>query len=119
MSAAPRLSDIRIGRNGAETRVVRVEQSMRDPLTEQDRAIWLHLRDEGGWWRWSEVCQALQVQPARGPSSLARLFNRCHLSRRRVGADSDASKWLYGVTAVCQPLPGHTLQPGADLQAAA
>lgn len=94
---------------GTERRVAPVLEEARDPVTELDRRVWQMLHDEGGYWTWAELRTELAGVPevaawTRGPSPLQRLYNRCHVVRRRVNTCS-GQQWAYGVTVQCAPLP--------------
>lgn len=90
---------------GVERRVFPVGEAVRDPVNAQDAAVWDLVYHEGGYWTWDEVRRVLGIAGQdRGPSSLVRLYNRCHLARRVVST-SHGVRWSYGVTPLCEPLP--------------
>lgn len=81
---------------------------------ENDRFVWLYLRDAGGWHSAREMADAL-VLDARGKMRLAwslrRLLAGGHLVQR-TGAHGVER---YGVTALCWPYPGETMEPAPAL----
>jgi hypothetical protein len=85
-----------------------------DRLSEEARRAWLMLRDGGAWWTPQELGEAMKAdadgqQPAvKAGRWLSALLVRGHIARgkplvRRIKR--------YGVTSVCIPIPGHTLEP--------
>lgn len=79
-------------------------------LSLQARMVWLHIRDEGGWWSAKELARDLFPGEVHGPSIVApclhALFEREHVARRT------AKPPVYGVTAKCRPPVGASLEPG-------
>ncbi len=86
-----------------------------DGLSIMARILWLHMRDEGGWWTAHELLADLWPgEPSPHASTtvaggLRALVNRGHVAQRRRGA------LTYGVTGACAPITGCTLQPGEPI----
>lgn len=84
-------------------------------ITPNARAVWLHVRDEGGWWRTTELAEALwpDLSPKRGIAAAHQacqlLLRGGHLARR----EDMAARVAYGVTHACLPPAGYTLEPQA------
>jgi hypothetical protein len=72
-----------------------------------ERAIWRHLRDQGGYWNASELLVFFpQFEHAqRMGGVLKRLFSGKHLARRMRG-----QVFTYGVTTVCRAPQGESMQ---------
>lgn len=85
-------------------------------LSLQARMVWLHIRDEGGWWSAKELARDLMPGDANGPANvtpcLRTLTERGHLVSRRVELQPTKRTVLtFGVTAACSAPVGWTLEP--------
>lgn len=84
-----------------------------DGLSLQARMVWLHLRDEGGWWSAKELARDLLPSDANGTSAIGQCLRALmarELLARRVSAGMPTP--VYGVTAKCCAPAGLTLEPG-------
>lgn len=92
-----------------QTRMRELPMHDAEGLSLQARMVWLHIRDEGGWWSAKELARDLFPGEVHGPSIVApclhALFDREHVARRV------ATPPVYGVTAKCRPPVGTSLEP--------
>lgn len=78
-------------------------------LSLQARMVWLHMRDEGGWYTSTELASELLPQDAHGGQAMGRvlyaLCKRGHVVQRRLPREG------FGVTHACTPPIGLGLEP--------
>ncbi|MGS5088258.1 hypothetical protein ACVC7V_17385 [Hydrogenophaga sp. A37] len=87
-------------------------------FSEDELALWRHLRNQGGYWIAGELMPSFpQLAPAQKVGGvLKRLFSAKHVARR-MGA---GGVWAYGVTAACSPPMRESMTiPAATLTEAA
>ena len=84
-----------------------------DGLSLQARMVWLHIRDEGGWWSAKELARDLLPGDAHAASTLAPCLRA--LTERGLVVRRKPNGWqlvpVYGVTAACAAPVGYTLEP--------
>lgn len=88
----------------------------KDGLSQQARMVWLHIRDEGGWWSVAEIADAIGMGKGGLYHMLAALAERGHLVRRQATrCEMQAPGWApsFGVTRACHPPTGYSLEPAA------
>lgn len=83
-------------------------------LDKNDRAVWLFLRDAGGWHSAREMADALALD-ARGKMRLAWSLRRLLAGGHLVERPNVYGVERYGVTAMCWPYPGETMEPAHSL----
>lgn len=87
----------------------------KDGLSVMARILWLHMRDEGGWWTARELLAELWPSDpsphatATVAAGLRALVNRGHAVKRHPLA------LMHGVTLACTPISGCTLAPGEPM----
>lgn len=102
-----------------EIRSVPVGTRWRRPIDTVKRAVWQHLRDQGGFHTPDEVSVALCLPRTRGHGPLSWLWNRGHVARKRVrvyAAEAgrvlvSGERWAYGVTLRCVAPRGESIDP--------
>lgn len=87
----------------------------KDGLSVMARILWLHMRDEGGWWTARELLAELWPSDPSPyacttvAAGLRALTIRGHVVQRRGAA------LAHGVTRACAPISGCTLEPGEPM----
>lgn len=84
-------------------------------LTMASRALWLMLRNDGGWW--TLVALTRQWEPTFTEEEVADLLVGLEQGRFVVRRDPRAAVPSFGVTADCCALPGTTLNAPQRLAA--
>ncbi|MEP6772234.1 MAG: hypothetical protein ABI893_10570, partial [Polaromonas sp.] len=85
---------------------------MKDPISDDVRALWLRLREHGGWWTLRTL--ALHWRPTCEPHDVQQAVDILE-ARGFVESRHQASQLSYGITPDCNIPPG--LEPGSGLQA--
>lgn len=79
-------------------------------LDAETERVWLHIRDQGGWWTAEEIHEHWYptFRPAWLRTTLRVLDSHGFVASR---LHIDKGVRAYGVTKACTPLLGHTLEP--------
>lgn len=84
-------------------------------ITPNAKAVWLYVRDEGGWWRTTELAEALwpDMPPKRGTAAAHQACQLLVLGGHITRREPMGERVCYGVTYACHALPGYSLEPAA------
>ena len=87
----------------------------RKDLSAGARAVWLLLRNEGGYWTAGDVAEALlpSTTPALGARTCGRWLLALRLRKHVTVRAGDHRVVGYGVTSSCVPIEGESLEPSA------
>ena len=83
-------------------------------MSQLARRVFMHLRDEGGWWSAHEVAQALGLPRHGLAQCILSMVQRGHIvARPATRCDMEAPGYVrtFGVTAQCVPPIGCRLEP--------
>jgi hypothetical protein len=78
-----------------------------------ERQVWCHIRDHGGWWRASELTRIYKSFDLPQMHQLLKnlLSSKCLQQRNAHNTPGHTGNAMYAYTAQCVPLPGMQRDP--------